>query len=177
MILLVQEAIHHISHKHLHSAYGFAPASTIAPLGTTTLVSNVILAPMMLKERFRFRDILGVICAVFGATVVVLSSKSEEIKASHITSDLAMSTSTCKLILSYVVIQLSPDLVVEYLTSMEAIIYYSVTGGLILLLTALSPRWGSTSILIDLGLVALYGKNFFPCPDRMPLLLGLASDI
>ena len=117
----------------------------------------------MLKERFRFRDILGVICAVFGATVVVLSSKSEEIKASHnITSDLAMSTSTCKLILSYLVIQLSPDLVVEYLTSMEAIIYYSVTGGLILLLTALSPRWGSTSILIDLGLVALYGKNLLP---------------
>jgi hypothetical protein len=49
---------------------------------------------------------------------------------------------------------------VEYLTSMEAIIYYSITGGLILVLTALSPRWGSKSILIDLGLVALYGKKY-----------------
>ncbi|KAJ2960749.1 hypothetical protein NQZ79_g3982 [Umbelopsis isabellina] len=112
-------------------AYGFAPASTIAPLGTTTLVSNVILAPLMLKERFRFRDAFGLLLAVFGATVVVLSSKSEEVK-------------------------LSPDLVVEYLTSMQAIIYYSITGGLILFLTALSPKYGSTSILIDLGLVALY---------------------
>ncbi len=59
-------------------AYGFAPASTIAPLGTTTLVSNVILAPLMLKEVFRKRDLVGVILAVAGAGVVVLSSNSEE---------------------------------------------------------------------------------------------------
>jgi len=59
----------------------------------------------------------------------------------------------------FLVLQLSPELVVQYLTSMEAIIYYSITGGLILILTALSPRWGSKSILIDLGLVALYGKT------------------
>ncbi|KAH8551482.1 magnesium transporter NIPA-domain-containing protein, partial [Umbelopsis sp. PMI_123] len=131
-------------------AYGFAPASTIAPLGTTTLVSNVILAPLLLKERFRFRDILGVMFAMCGATVVVLSSKSEEIKAS-----------------------LSPELVVEYLTSMEAIIYYSITGGLILVLTALSPRWGSKSILIDLGLVALYGAYTVLSTKSVSSLLSL----
>ncbi|CAO3674961.1 unnamed protein product [Umbelopsis ramanniana] len=129
-------------------AYGFAPASTIAPLGTTTLVSNVILAPLLLKERFRFRDILGVMFAVFGATVVVLSSKREEIK-------------------------LSPELVVQYLTSMEAIIYYSITGGLILILTVLSPRWGSKSILIDLGLVALYGAYTVLSTKSVSSLLSL----
>ncbi|KAI8575880.1 hypothetical protein K450DRAFT_259619 [Umbelopsis ramanniana AG] len=129
-------------------AYGFAPASTIAPLGTTTLVFNVILAPLLLKERFRFRDILGVMFAVFGATIVVLSSKREEIK-------------------------LSPDLVVEYLTSMEAIIYYSITGGLILILTVLSPRWGSKSILIDLGLVALYGAYTVLSTKSVSSLLSL----
>ncbi|KAG2175239.1 hypothetical protein INT44_007727 [Umbelopsis vinacea] len=129
-------------------AYGFAPASTIAPLGTTTLVSNVILAPLLLKERFRFRDILGVMFAVFGATIVVLSSKREEIK-------------------------LSPELVVQYLTSMEAIIYYSITGGLILILTILSPRWGSKSILIDLGLVALYGAYTVLSTKSVSSLLSL----
>lgn len=72
-----------LTHLCSATAYGFAPASTIAPLGTTTLVSNVILAPLLLKERFRFRDIVGMVFAVFGATIVVLSSKSEEIKASH----------------------------------------------------------------------------------------------
>jgi hypothetical protein len=145
-------------------AYGFAPASTIAPLGTTTLVSNVILAPLLLKERFRFRDILGVMFAVCGATVVVLSSKREEIKV-IVTADRSFGSlqrmhervdNECR---CFLVFQLSPELVVQYLTSMEAIIYYSITGGLILILTALSPRWGSKSILIDLGLVALYGKT------------------
>lgn len=60
-------------------AYGFAPASTIAPLGTTTLVSNAILAPVMLKEVFRKRDLIGVTLAVTGAAIVVLSSNSEEV--------------------------------------------------------------------------------------------------
>lgn len=64
-------------------AYGFAPASTIAPLGTTTLVSNVILAPLMLNEVFRKRDLLGVILAVAGAAMVVLSSNSQEIAVSN----------------------------------------------------------------------------------------------
>ncbi|KAM3588926.1 hypothetical protein VKS41_001354 [Umbelopsis sp. WA50703] len=102
----------------------------------------------MLKERFRFRDAIGLLLAVFGATVVVLSSKSEEVK-------------------------LSPDLVVEYLTSMQAIIYYSITCGLILLLTALSPKWGSTSILIDLGLVALYGAYTVLSTKSVSSLLNL----
>lgn len=60
-------------------AYGFAPASTIAPLGTTTLVANVILAPLMLKEVFRKRDLIGVFLAVSGAALVVFNSNSEEI--------------------------------------------------------------------------------------------------
>lgn len=63
-------------------AYGFAPASTIAPLGTTTLVANVILAPLMLKELFRKRDLIGVILAVTGAAMVVFSSNSQEIEVS-----------------------------------------------------------------------------------------------
>ncbi|KAF9109491.1 hypothetical protein BGX27_007569, partial [Mortierella sp. AM989] len=38
-------------------AYGYAQASIVAPLGTVALVSNVILAPLMLKEPFRRRDL------------------------------------------------------------------------------------------------------------------------
>lgn len=77
--------------RHHVIAYGFAPASTIAPLGTTTLVSNVILAPLMLKEVFRKRDLLGVILAVTGAAIVVFSSNSEEIAVSI--SDTTTTTS------------------------------------------------------------------------------------
>lgn len=63
-------------------AYGFAPASTIAPLGTATLVTNAILAPILLNEVFRTRDFIGILFAIIGATGVVFSSKSKETQLS-----------------------------------------------------------------------------------------------
>ncbi|KAG0004741.1 hypothetical protein BGZ79_008286 [Entomortierella chlamydospora] len=61
-------------------AYGYAQASIIAPLGTVALVSNVILAPLMLKEPFRKRDLAGIVIAIIGTIVVVINSKENEIK-------------------------------------------------------------------------------------------------
>lgn len=61
-------------------AYGYAQASIIAPLGTVALVSNVIIAPLMLKEPFRKRDLLGVVIAVLGTVVVVINSKENDVK-------------------------------------------------------------------------------------------------
>ncbi|KAG0046977.1 hypothetical protein BGZ89_005108, partial [Linnemannia elongata] len=61
-------------------AYGYAAASIIAPLGTVALISNVILAPLMLREPFRRRDLLGVVIAIIGTVVVVINSKENEIK-------------------------------------------------------------------------------------------------
>ena len=58
-------------------AYSFAPASVVAPLGTVALISNVILAPIMLKERFRKQDLIGILIAIIGAVVVVINSKSD----------------------------------------------------------------------------------------------------
>jgi len=52
-------------------AYAFAPASIVAPLGTVALVSNAVIAPLVLKERFRPQDLLGIVLAIGGAIVVV----------------------------------------------------------------------------------------------------------
>ncbi|CAI2168427.1 18075_t:CDS:2 [Funneliformis geosporum] len=57
-------------------AYAFAPASVVAPLGTVALISNVILAPIMLKERFRKQDLIGILIAIIGAVVVVLDPEA-----------------------------------------------------------------------------------------------------
>ncbi|KAI8145259.1 magnesium transporter NIPA-domain-containing protein [Fennellomyces sp. T-0311] len=129
-------------------AYGFAPASTIAPLGTTTLVTNVILAPLMLKEVFRKRDLLGVFLAVLGAAMVVLSSNAEETA-------------------------LSPDLIVEALTQTRSLVFFIITGVMIAVLTVLSPIYGSQSIMIDLGLVAIYGGYTVLCTKSVSSLLSL----
>ncbi|KAF9284295.1 hypothetical protein BGZ68_004799 [Mortierella alpina] len=65
-------------------AYGYAQASIIAPLGTVALVSNVILAPLMLREPFRSRDLLGITIAIIGTVVVVINSKENEVKTQFI---------------------------------------------------------------------------------------------
>ncbi|KAG8939108.1 hypothetical protein FRC00_014188, partial [Tulasnella sp. 408] len=61
-------------------SYAFAPASVVAPLGTFALVANCFFAPLMLKERFRKRDLLGIAVAIVGAITVVIASKSSDVR-------------------------------------------------------------------------------------------------
>ncbi|CAK7269330.1 hypothetical protein SEPCBS57363_003547 [Sporothrix epigloea] len=113
-------------------AYGFAPASIVSPLGVVALISNCVIAPIFFKESFRKRDFLGVIIAIAGAVTVVLSAKQEETK-------------------------LNPHDVWDAITATAFLIYVGVTCSLIMLLMWASPRYGNRTILIDLGLVGLFG--------------------
>ncbi|KAI9850929.1 MAG: hypothetical protein M1838_004815 [Thelocarpon superellum] len=113
-------------------AYGFAPASIVSPLGVVALVSNCVIAPIMLKEHFRRRDLLGVIIAIGGAVTVVLSAKP---------SDTV----------------LGPDEILDAITRWEFELYVAITVTLIALGMWASSRYGHRTILIDLGLVALFG--------------------
>ncbi|KAF2012680.1 DUF803-domain-containing protein [Aaosphaeria arxii CBS 175.79] len=113
-------------------AYGFAPASIVSPLGVVALISNCIIAPFMLKEPFRLRDALGVLVAVGGAVTVVLSASDNNPK-------------------------LGPDEIWGLITTWEFETYLGVTAAVIVILSVLSNRYGEKNILIDLGLVGLFG--------------------
>jgi len=113
-------------------AYGFAPASIVSPLGVVALISNCVIAPMFFGEIFRKRDFWGVVIAVLGAITVVLSAKGEETK-------------------------LDPHDVWDAITTMAFEIYLGITVVLIIVLMWASPRYGNRTILIDLGLVGLFG--------------------
>ncbi|KAJ8124446.1 hypothetical protein O1611_g9194 [Lasiodiplodia mahajangana] len=113
-------------------AYGFAPASIVSPLGVVALISNCVIAPLFFGEIFRKRDFWGVVIAVGGAITVVLSAKGEETK-------------------------LDPHDVWDAITTMAFEIYLGVTIFLIIILMWASPRYGNKTILIDLGLVGLFG--------------------
>jgi hypothetical protein len=113
-------------------AYGFAPASIVSPLGVVALISNCIIAPFMLKEPFRARDALGLLVAVGGAVTVVLSASDNNPK-------------------------LGPDEIWNLITTWEFETYLGITIGVIAVLMVASNRYGDKSILIDLGLVGLYG--------------------
>jgi len=114
-------------------AYGFAPASIVSPLGVVALISNCIIAPFMLKEPFRARDALGVVIAVGGAVTVVLSASDNNPK-------------------------LGPDEIWQLIARWEFETYFGITLALIITLMVLSNRYGDKSILIDLGLVGLFGR-------------------
>jgi hypothetical protein len=113
-------------------AYGFAPASIVSPLGVVALISNCVIAPIMLKERFRLRDFWGVLVAVGGAVTVVLSAKQQEKK-------------------------LGPHEILGAITTVEFEIYMGVTIGVLAFLMWASPKYGNRTILVDLGLVGLFG--------------------
>lgn len=113
-------------------AYGFAPASIVSPLGVVALISNCIIAPVMLHERFRVRDFWGVVIAVAGVVTVVFSANQEETK-------------------------LEPHDVWDAITTMTFEIYLGVTIFLIIVLMWASSKYGRRTILIDLGLVGLFG--------------------
>ncbi|KAI9762674.1 MAG: hypothetical protein M4579_000292 [Chaenotheca gracillima] len=113
-------------------AYGFAPASIVSPLGVVALVSNCIIAPIMLKERFRQRDFWGVLIAIAGAVTVVLSARSSETK-------------------------LGPHEIWHLITRWEFETYLGITIALMLCGMWASQKYGGRSILIDLGLVGLFG--------------------
>lgn len=114
-------------------AYGFASASIVAPLGVVALVSNCVIAPCLLKERFRQRDFWGVVVAAAGAVVVVLSAKQSETK-------------------------MGPGDIWDAITRWEFELYLGITAFLIIILMWASGKYGERTILIDLGLVGLYGK-------------------
>jgi hypothetical protein len=61
-------------------AYGFAPASIVSPLGVVALISNCVIATILLREKFRLRDFWGIVVSVLGAVTVVLSAEQEEKK-------------------------------------------------------------------------------------------------
>lgn len=115
-------------------AYGFAPASIVSPLGVVALISNCIIAPCLLKERFRQRDFWGVVVAVGGAVTVVLSARSSEKK-------------------------LGPQDLWAAITRCEFELYLGVTAILVLILLWLSGKYGRKSILIDLSIVGLFGNH------------------
>ncbi|CAD0096387.1 unnamed protein product [Aureobasidium mustum] len=108
-------------------AYGFAPASVVSPLGVVALVSNCLIAPLLLHEQFRIRDGFGVIVAIGGCVTVVLSASGNNPK-------------------------LGPNKIWELISTWEFKTYFGITVFLMLVLMSVSSRYGHKSVLIDLGL-------------------------
>ncbi|KAH7931387.1 DUF803-domain-containing protein [Leucogyrophana mollusca] len=117
-------------------SYAFAPASVVAPLGTFALMANCLFAPLMLKERFRPRDLIGILLAVIGATTVVLSTPS---------SDGSPPT-------------LTPDALIKALSQRAFVIFSIIYLVSAVILGGLSEgSAGRHIVVVDVGLCAIFG--------------------
>ncbi|KAI1789015.1 magnesium transporter NIPA-domain-containing protein [Ganoderma leucocontextum] len=127
-------------------SYAFAPASVVAPLGTFALIANCIFAPLMLKERFRKRDFLGIIMAILGAVTVVLSANPSNTRLDPKGLIAAISTRPFGVYaLTYVV-------------------------GIVLLSGLSEGPAGKRFVYVDVGLCAFFGNLIlFPCPSLATL--------
>ena len=51
-------------------AYGFAPASLVAPVGCVGVFANEIIAVVFLKEPFRKQDVVGLVGVIIGVILI-----------------------------------------------------------------------------------------------------------
>ncbi|KAF9651280.1 DUF803-domain-containing protein, partial [Thelephora ganbajun] len=114
-------------------SYAFAPASVVAPLGTSALIANCFFAPLLLKERFRRVEFLGIFISILGAVTVVLSTNTSDTR-------------------------LDRDALMEAVTQKPFIIYSIVYVVGAFILTGLSAsHHGRDWVFVDVGLCALFG--------------------
>jgi drug/metabolite transporter (DMT)-like permease len=133
------------------TSYAFAPASVVAPLGTFALIANCFFAPIILKERFRRSDILGVMLSICGAVTVVYASKS-----SNPTLD--------------------PEALLKAISQQAFIVYASTCAVAALILSGLSNRRaGQEHIFVDVGLCAIFGGFTVLSTKAVSTLISLKS--
>jgi drug/metabolite transporter (DMT)-like permease len=128
-------------------AYGFAPASIVSPLGVVALISNCVIAPLLLKEPFRRRDLLGVILSICGAVTIVLSAEKSQPR-------------------------LTPDDLLSAISQPAFLVYLLTTCVLFAVLASLSTPYGHKYILLDLALAALLGAYTVLCTKAISSLLS-----
>ncbi|KAJ1309116.1 hypothetical protein OPQ81_004792 [Rhizoctonia solani] len=123
-------------------SYAYAPASLVAPLGAVALIANCFFAPLILHERFRKQDLLGIALSIIGAITVVYASQSSSAR-------------------------LDPDALIYAITRIPFIVWAAANMAAIMVLSGLSSqraklensgwmrddRWA----LVDVGLCALFG--------------------
>ncbi|KAJ4472323.1 magnesium transporter NIPA-domain-containing protein [Lentinula aciculospora] len=114
-------------------SYAWAPASVVAPLGTFALVANCLFSPLIQGERFRKRDIFGIVIAIIGAITVVLSSNASNGR-------------------------LNPEALVRAISQTPFIVYACIYAVGAMILASLSQSsYGQRYALVDIGLCALFG--------------------
>lgn len=121
-------------------AYGYAPAMFVAPLGTVSLISNAIIAPLALHERMHKTHIFGVCLALVGTVCILLVSSMTSAPFPEVL-DMPFS-----------------EFLLKQFCSLRSLFYFGVVAvGSLLLNYYPSTEYRQRHLFVDLSILALYG--------------------
>ena len=137
-------------------AYGYAPTSVIATLGTMSIIAGALSGYFYLGERIRPWNMVGMLVSVLGAIIIVMFSRAEEP-------------------------QLSPEAIMEALSQLQFIIYASavslVAVGLVILdstpIKGSRMTYGDKWMFIRVSLTAIFSGFTVLCTKSISSLLTL----
>ncbi|XP_037640497.1 NIPA-like protein 2 [Sebastes umbrosus] len=117
------------------AAYGFAPASLIAPLGCVSVIASAVISVFFLKETVRASDIVGGTLAITGTYVLVTFAPHT---TTHITAHLVQYYVMSWHFLLYLLIELVAFCILLYLYKMRKMKHIVVVMLLVALLASLT---------------------------------------
>lgn len=143
------------------SAYGFSPASLVAPLGTTTVIANAIIAVVFLRERVRYQDVFGVTLAIVGAFLLVTFSTKEtsELTGRELAGYLRQWPFLIYVILEVIIF--CTLLFVQWRYDLENVVIFLLLVALLGSLTVISAKAVSSMINITLSGYSQLGHPLF----------------
>ncbi|XP_062321159.1 NIPA-like protein 2 [Osmerus eperlanus] len=117
------------------AAYGFAPASLIAPLGCVSVISSAVISVVFLKETIRASDIIGGTLAVTGTYILVTFAPHA---STHITASLVQRYAMSWAFLIYGFIEVLLFCILLYLYKVSKMKHIVIVMLLIALLASLT---------------------------------------
>ncbi|KAM6967852.1 NIPA-like protein 2 [Aplochiton taeniatus] len=117
------------------AAYGFAPASLIAPLGCVSVIASAVISVVFLKETLRASDILGGTLAVAGTYILVTFAPH---KSTHITAHLVQVYAVSWQFLVYLFIEILLFCILLYLYKRKHLKHIVIVMLLVALLASLT---------------------------------------
>lgn len=117
------------------AAYGFAPASLIAPLGCVSVIASAVISVVFLKETLRASDVLGGALAVTGTYLLVTFAPHT---SQHVTAHVVQRYAVSWQFLTYLTIEIIVFCVLLYLYKRRNLKHIVVVLMLVALLASLT---------------------------------------
>ncbi|XP_038056697.1 NIPA-like protein 2 [Patiria miniata] len=132
-------------------AYGFGPATVVAPLGTTTVVANAYIAIVFLGEKLRARDVLGTYLIIVGAFLIVVFSTQDNTRLSAEQIDSHILKPAFLVYLgAEVVVFIAVNIIIHHYGALHVILFI-LPAAILASLTVISSKAVSGMITLTVG--------------------------